>query len=282
MRRHKKSRHKKSMAGGKQMKAPSRLHRLRLPLAVAVVVLTAAAVGGALLFTGGGSEGRPSGPKTAAIVDQLSLTEPNPEFADAAAYLLRQAGYAVDYYAGKQVTVDFYRDLPDRDYDLILLRVHAGAVWAVNSVTGEREPLDYVSLFTGEPYIEWKYHNEQEQQRVTRSFYYEGSPEVFSIEPDFVTDSMKGEFDNALIVMMGCDGLGSERMAQAFLDKGARAFVSWDDRVSAGHTDTATERLLELLLVEGLTAEAAVARTAAEVGPDPAYGAELGILTDGS
>ncbi len=91
---------------------------------------------------------------------------------------------------------------------------------------------------------------------------------------------MRGRFDDTLIVMMGCDGLRSRVTAQAFLDKGAQAFVSWSQPVSAGHTDAATQRLLEKLLLEGLDASAAVSQTAAEVGRDPFYDAELRILTD--
>jgi hypothetical protein len=56
--------------------------------------------------------------------------------------------------------------------------------------------------------------------------------------------------------------------------------VSWSRRVSASHTDAATQRLLEKLLVDGLPVGEAVAQTAAEVGPDPLYGAELRVLPD--
>lgn len=64
------------------------------------------------------------------------------------------------------------------------------------------------------------------------------------------------------------------------LDRGASAFVSWSSPVSAAHTDGATERLLESLLLEGLTPTDAVSQTAAEVGPDPTCEGELRILTD--
>ena len=78
--------------------------------------------------------------------------------------------------------------------------------------------------------------------------------------------------------MMGCDGLNTQTTAQALLDKGAKAFVSWSKPVSATHTDSSTRRLLENLLIEGLPVGEAVAQTAAEVGPDPWYGANLRIL----
>ncbi len=246
----------------------------RTAAALAAVPLVVALVGGGLLFRGLPSGGSPEGPKTAAIVDQLSLTVPNPEFIGSARSLLYDAGYLVDYYPGEQVTVDFYRELPRHGYDLILLRVHSSRTETDGTIT------DDLSLFTGEPYSNAKYVEEQLAKRLGIARYFEGGDPLFGILPDFVADSMEGRFDGTLILAMGCDGLRSDRAAQAFLDKGASAFVSWSRPVSASHTDAATERLLEKLLLEGLTAVDAVSQTAAEVGPDPSLGAELRILSD--
>ncbi|HLF08168.1 MAG TPA: hypothetical protein VI789_02320 [Dehalococcoidia bacterium] len=79
--------------------------------------------------------------------------------------------------------------------------------------------------------------------------------------------------------MMGCNGLFTDTPAQAFLDRGATAVISWDKDASASHTDEATERLIQLTALEGLTPEEAVARAADQVGPDPAFGAQLAVLT---
>ena len=125
-----------------------------------------------------------------------------------------------------------------------------------------------------------KKRTEKDELRPGKAQYYEGAPPLFGIAPDFITDSMRGSFDDALVVMMGCDGLRSERTAQAFLDKGASAFVSWSRSVSASHSDAATLRLLEKLLVEGLPVGDAVSQTAAELGRDPSFGAELRVLLD--
>jgi hypothetical protein len=244
---------------------------------ISVVLLVAGLAAGLLLsgLIGGGS----SEPR-AVIVDQLSLSQPNPDFATSATAILEQADYAVDYFPGEQVTVDFYRDLPTHDYDLIILRVHAGIAEETDITTGETTQTEYVSLFTGEPYSRDKYPDEP-TGRLGKATYYEGAPPLFGIGPDFITYSMHGSFDKTLIVLMGCDGLRSQTTGQAFLDKGASAFVSWTRSVSASHTDAATERLLEKLFVEGLPVGDAVAQTAAEVGPDPSYGAELRMLPEG-
>lgn len=245
---------------------------LRGPALLVILTLIAASLAGGLLYVASNGDGASSGPKTAAIIDQLSLTQPNPDFISSARSLLAESGYAVDYYRGERVTVDFYRTLPQRDYDLILLRVHAGITTEVDLTSGERTETEYVSLFTGEPYIAGKYA-EEELDRLGKAVYYEGADPLYGIGPRFIDDSMEGRFDDTLIVMMGCDGLRSQRTAQAFLDKGANAFVSWSQPVSASHTDEATARLLE-----GLETAAAVSRTAAEIGPDPSYDAELRIL----
>ncbi len=74
-----------------------------------------------------------SGPR-AAIVDQLSLTVPNPAFVDDATATLESDGYAVDYFPGEEATVDFYRDLPTHGYEVIVFRTHAGGVKEVNEL----------------------------------------------------------------------------------------------------------------------------------------------------
>jgi hypothetical protein len=107
---------------------------------------------------------------------------------------------------------------------------------------------------------------------------YPGSDEVFfGVRSDFITSSMKGRFDGTAIVLMGCNGLTTTRTAEAFIEKGAKAVVGWSELVSASHTDEATERLLEHLVVDGLTVGEAVEKTTAELGPDPAYGSVLRV-----
>src|SRR3972149_8656122 len=119
-------RRRKSTASREDKQTSSRLRLLRgQPLRFALVgvvalALVALAGAGAPLAGGGGSE---TATKSAAIVDQLSLTQPNPEFVSSARGILAEAGYGVDYFPGEQGTVDLYRTLPERHYDLIILRV---------------------------------------------------------------------------------------------------------------------------------------------------------------
>ncbi|MDZ4278362.1 MAG: hypothetical protein U1B78_04410 [Dehalococcoidia bacterium] len=243
-------------------------------LGVAVVGLGLAAVVGWLVL--GGSEEGPEGPPRAAIIDQLSMTIPNPSFVDEATTKLERASYVVDYYPGDRVTVDFMRRLPAYGYDLILLRMHS------DRLQGEwrGQQIDEAVLFSGEPFDETKYLDDRNEARLTRARYLTGDEELFGISPDFLYDRMLGDFDGATVIAMGCDGLSTTRMAEAFIDKGAGAFIGWDELVSASHTDAAIDVLLQHL-TSGLPAEAAVERTMADVGPDPAYDSELQTYTGG-
>jgi len=208
--------------------------------------------------------------RRAVIVDQLSANSPNPAFAKTVTPLLETDGYAVDYYSGDQVTVELYRNLPKGDYDLVILRTHSTAV-----VSRGEEDVQAVSLFTNEPYTEDRYYDEQVDAKVGFASYTEGGDQWFGITTKFIMESMKGDFDNALVIGMGCQGLVNDLAAEAFAAKGASAFIGWDRNVSAAHTDKATERLLQLIVGEGLSPEEATAKTMRELGPDPFYGGSL-------
>jgi len=91
---------------------------------------------------------------------------------------------------------------------------------------------------------------------------------------------MRGDFDGATIIMMGCDGLLFDNTPKALVDKGAKAVIGWDGLVSAAHTDAATERLLQYLVVDGLTMGQAVQKTLAEVGTESSYENSLRVYPE--
>jgi hypothetical protein len=205
----------------------------------------------------------------AAIVDHLSLTAPNETFVQTAANILTKANYTVDYYSGEKVTVDFYRNLPMGRYNLIILRVHS----ALDA--NDKPPL---ALFTWELLDSRKHANEQltdQVQGVAFLPYRPGDKSYFGVVPKFIRSSVNGEFSNSIIIAMGCNGLTYTDMAQAFIEKGARAYIGWNGSVSAPHTDQATARLLQHLIAEKQTIKQAVDETMNEVGPDPVYNSLL-------
>jgi hypothetical protein len=128
------------------------------------------------------------GPMRAAIVDQLSLTAANPQFIQETTDLLKSDGYEVDYYKGEEVTVDLYRTLPERDYDLVLLRVHSTAIVSRGEEDVTCQP------FTGQSDSRDLYYEEQLQaggSPSTRRF-----TEFFGITSDFVRTA-HGRFDDS-------------------------------------------------------------------------------------
>lgn len=255
-----------------EARPPSNARRSRrFAVAGALIALVAIAALGAWLafFLPGSSE--PAGPPRAAIVDQLSLTFPNADFRKQATSMLEQAGYTVDYIAGDDVTVDFYRQLPKRDYDVLIVRAHSARIQG--EFRGKQ--LDEAVIFTNEPYDEKAYPDEQRDARLDVAYTQKSAPHYFGITADFVQYSMTSDFDGTTVIMMGCEGLASDRTAQAFVGKGADTYISWDNTVSASHTDAATERLLQHMLIDGSSADDAVAQTMAELGPDPTYDSVL-------
>jgi hypothetical protein len=193
--------------------------------------------------------------------------------------------------AGDQVTVDYYRTLPQRNYGLVLVRAHSGVVLRGPQRVGETRGPEDTFLFTSEPYSEDTHVDDQRARRLSVAYYldtgleqlnadellraFKTEPRYFGIKPGFIQSSTKGRFHHTTVVLMGCNGLSTQALAQAFIERGAQAVVGWDESVTADHTDAATERLLGHLFGDKLSTKEAVARTASELGPDPTYGGKL-------
>jgi len=207
----------------------------------------------------------------AAIVDHLSFespsaaTQPNQTFVETVTGLLEQNGYTVDYYEGEKVTVDFYRNLATHNYSLLVLRVHSAVIYGKESL----------SMFTSEVYGTSKYVPEQLNNELTAGKFRDSPTIYFSIPPPFITNCMGGSFENTTVVMMGCGGLEYETMAEAFIQKRAKVYVSWSGDILPSHTDQATTVLLTHLLSGNQTVQQAVAETNQEAGSDPVYKSTL-------
>jgi len=218
-----------------------------------------------------------SSPPKAAIVDHLGFfpEQRNQAFVSACIDILEEGGLTWAYHKGEEVTVDFYRNLPSYGSSLIILRVH--------SATMETEKGTILGLFTSERYsveAAKKYREDILDDRLVRAFFTEGDEEYFGIVPRFVEESMKGEFKNTIIIMMGCEGLGHEEltytdMAEAFVKKGAKVYISWDGPVGINHTDKATVQLLQSVILHKRTIKGAVTETMEIVGKDPNYNSTL-------
>jgi hypothetical protein len=248
----------------KHRPARSRERVLRRRLAYIAAVMVAFILVGLLVYSLS-----PKSPSTIestpsiAVVDQLSVMWPDPAFNRTIQGILNQTGLKVDYYPSEDVTVDFYRSLPLYNYKLIILRVHSTATCAVQG-----EP-PFVVFFTSENYSSTAHVSEQEDMRVVYVRFVNKTQLYFGITPLFVQNSMEGRFNNTVIIAMGCQSLNQTTMAQAFIQKGAKAYIGWNGSVSASYTDEATISLLRHLITDNQTIKEAVEETMNEVGPDP-------------
>jgi hypothetical protein len=209
------------------------------------------------------------GEPRAAIVDQLHNRQPNQAFIAEVTAELEDYGFEVDLYRGDEITVDFYRDLPTRGHKLIIFRAHSGILG------GGDYYVPTTVLFTNEEYETGKHRRDQLADRLMMGAPGPNQPVMFGITPSFVTESMKGKFDDTVIIMMGCGGIALPDLAEAFVDKGASTYLAWHLSVLLPYTDEATTHLVRQLCSEQATIQEAVGSTMAVIGTDPQYEAEL-------
>jgi len=190
----------------------------------------------------------------AAIIDQLYDDVPNPGFHLTAIEYLETAGYDVDLYTTKDITVDFYKKLPSLDYEYIVIRSHSTAYYP-----------KYASetLFTGEKYSHKKYTDEQLSGHIGQAAPFsmpqlknmsEGrvsNQSYFVFGSTFVNEKMVGEFPGSVIVLAGCYTASTDRLSQSLIDRGASVVVGWDDTLPSTQNDTLILAFMEKMLVNG-------------------------------
>jgi len=188
----------------------------------------------------------------AAIIDQLNIEYPNPTFIQNVTSLLEKYGFQVTHY--ETANVGIYRELAKKDYGIIILRVHSAL----------REDKSTVDLFTSERYDPDKYRWELENDyMVIGELLYSRSGQFYYAVTHKFIRNLEGRFSKSIIVAMGCWSLkeGCEQLAQAFVDKGAIAYIGWTNIVLTKHTDTETMKLMTMLLDQNYTISEAVSKT---------------------
>ena len=182
----------------------------------------------------------------AVIIDQLGKHFPKPEFNETVTNLLEDAGFNVSYYGSEKINVNFYRELAKHDYGIIILRAHSAL----------RADGTTVDLFTSEEYDPNEYDWERRHGLLTKGNYTFKTEFdfYFAITPKFI-ENLDGYFPKSIVIAMGCNSLNETctEMAEAFIKKGARAYVGWTEIVLPEDTDYETVRLLEMLLIENKT-----------------------------
>jgi hypothetical protein len=208
-----------------------------------------------------GPASRPINRLRAAVVDELSLTDPDPAFLANATGSLSAAGYHVDYYPPSQATVSFFQTLPTLGYGLLIIRAHAS-----------RD-----AIITSQPFSQSQYVWPQLTGSILDEKISNGN-DYFAVTADFVSNQMQGNFQGATIIVMGCQTTeGNPDLAVAFIHRGAGAYIGWNNVVSLQYTDASTASLLRLIS-QGKPVEETVQAVGAQ---DPIYHSRL-VLVDSS
>jgi len=217
----------------------------------AAVIVIAALLGAYFLF----NPTLPVLPK-AAIIDQVSssqLSDPpsrhvNETLINITKSLLYSRFSHVDYYSDN-ATVELYRLLPSKGYKLI--------VWSAHSALNNQSK--FVAISSSEKYGS-KNYDQYTSEELTLCNITGDQQLYFAITPTFVRDRMEGRFDDTIIILTTCNGLkeGYYSTADALLEKGAKAVISWNGWVSLSDDDAAVPKLLRYLIIDNNTIGEAV------------------------
>jgi len=249
-------------------------------LALASIVAITFAVSILLIQNGEAEIVAYDGPPKAAIIDQLYDEIPNELFHQKATEYLESAGYEVDIFTTKDVTLELYKTLPEKNYKIVVVRTH-----------GVTDPGNEKSLlFLGERYSEGQYITEQLLGNVEKAtpflelafaqndelsqwvivndtYRYKKTPakvtatnsgEYFAIGPKFVNDVMSGEFSDTVFFLGGCSTLANPSLAKSLISRGASSVIGWDDTVGSYTNDKFMLEVLKLSLADDSKIEEAV------------------------
>jgi len=202
--------------------------------------------------------------RRAAILDGLSIDYPNQTFIESAMGILSYAGYDVDVYNSENITLELLKELPTRDYDLVIFRVHGGRI---------RQP---VGIYIGSGLFIERCSPESNKEEIESGYLLIGRPflsnDTYCVAPPhYIADKLQGSFRSALIIAMSCFTGNDNVMATAFFKRGAGAYIGFSGKVSPDYADAFTVIFLRKLYVEELPLQEAFNRAREELGPDPYY-----------
>jgi hypothetical protein len=250
-----------------------RLQSFILNVVKVICLLLALLLFCAVLLTAGCNNTSPtSGGLKAAIIDQLYLRQPNPDFITQTTQLLESAGFMVDVWQGSDVTVDFYRKMPSMGYRFILFRVHSGTLMELQGDKTVELPDTYI--FTAENYTTSRYVIDQLSNKVSYAVMEEGTPAVFAVNSAFIK-SAKGAFNRTVILSMGCESFRHSDLEQAFIAKGASVYIGWSDVVTLEHVDKVTLQLVKNYITGAMTVQQGINQVTTVFGVDPYFGSYL-------
>ena len=209
--------------------------------------------------------GSPGIPK-AIILDNLHLDELSPSgetipFVNETRKLLEGVGVEVEYVGVEDVTLEVYQNLAK--YNLVILRVHSG-------ILVEDDDEKIVCFFSSEELSKQKFrkYNDWFEKKYLANATLElpnGTKKSFiGVKPNFIKNCLNGEFQDSIIIAMGCNSLESYSMARAFVDKEALVYIGWTRDVTVNHTDSATLGLLKSFFENNETIKEAINKAPAD------------------
>ena len=137
--------------------------------------------------------------------------------------------------------------------------------------SAQRYDAPLIDLFTSETYDEKSYSDYRRNGLVTKGEYiFEQGIYYFAITPKFVESF--GRFSKSIIIAMGCSTFNNTSLAQAFLNKGAKAFIGWTNIVLPNDTDHETANFLRMFFGENETLEYSKSITNEHIYKDPNTG----------
>jgi hypothetical protein len=223
--------------------------------AIISTILVAIIVSGFLLFRVFLPIAHVEFPMTAAIIDQIGENPPSSPnsahvFNETVSSILQNTGFTVYYHRSQSVTVELFRNLTKNNYGIIILRTHAAL----------RRGETTIDFFTSEPYSGGKYTDEMNKGFLTRGNYsWETGKYYYAVTPKFI-ENLEGSFPKSIIISMGCWSLATDydEMAQAFIKKGAGAYIGWTDSLLMPYDDNSTIRFLQYFFEKDMTVSQAV------------------------
>jgi len=196
----------------------------------------------------------------AIIIDNLYLDELSPSgknipFVQETRKLLEGFGVEIEYVGVKDVTLEVYQNLAK--YNLVILRVHSGIL-----VEGDEK---IVCFFSSEELSGGKirdYSDWFEKKYLANAILElpDGTKKSFiGVKPDFIRNCLNGEFQDSIIIAMGCNSSINDSMAKAFVnDRKALVYIGWTHDVTVNHTDSTTLGLLKSFFKNNETIKEAI------------------------